>query len=68
MMAYPFVSLYALTLGKKRVAAFFSAITFVQFIFGMYIAGTYVSTPGTCVYRSPRIGMAYISLSLFFGN
>jgi len=47
MAAYPFVSLYALTLGKKRTVAFFSAITLVQFVLGMYIVGTSVNTPGT---------------------
>src|ERR1700742_5781 len=36
ILVYLFNSIYALTLGKKCVAAFFSAITLVQFITGMY--------------------------------
>jgi len=38
-VVYLFISLYALTLGKKRIVAFFSAITVVQFIMGMFMIG-----------------------------
>jgi len=47
MMAYVFNSLYALTLGKKRIVAFFSAVTLVQFIMGMYRIGITADEPGT---------------------
>jgi len=39
-------SLYALTLGKKRVVAFFSAITLTQLIMGMYTVGVAARKPG----------------------
>ena len=46
-MAYLFGSLYALTLGKKRIVAFFSAITLTQFALGMYMIAIVTSRPGT---------------------
>ena len=46
-MAHFFGSLYALSLGKKRILAFFSAITLTQFVMGMYIVGVAASKPGT---------------------
>jgi len=42
-----FVSLYALTLGKKRIVAFFSAITVVQFIMEMFMIGISANKAGT---------------------
>jgi len=47
MVIYPVNSLYALTLGKKRIVAFFSAITLIQFIMGMCIIGISANKPGT---------------------
>jgi len=41
-----FDSLYALTLKKKRIVAFFSAITLTQFLMGMYMVGITVQKPG----------------------
>jgi len=46
-MVYLFNSLYALTLGKKRIVAFFAAITLAQFIMGLYIIGISANIPGT---------------------
>jgi len=47
MMVYLFVSLYALTLGKKWVVAFFSTITLGQFVMGVYMIGIVANKPGT---------------------
>ena len=41
-----FDSLYAVTLKKKRIVAFFSAITLTQFLMGMYMVGITVQKPG----------------------
>ena len=45
-LAHLFDSLYALTLGKKQVAAFFSTITLAQFTMGMYMVGVAAGKPG----------------------
>ncbi|KAF9645627.1 hypothetical protein BDM02DRAFT_3189531 [Thelephora ganbajun] len=71
--------LYAVTLKKKRIAVFFSAITIAQSIVGMYtivitarkqsqeIPGIPLQAYDPCVFtRSPHLELAYMSLSLFF--
>ena len=45
-MAHSFDSLYALTLGKKWVVAFFSVITLTQLVMGVYMVGLAASKPG----------------------
>jgi len=73
------VRLYALTLGRKRIVAFFSAITFTQVVIGVYTIVITAHKPAQrlpliplqaydlCIFsRSPRFELVYMSLSLFF--
>jgi len=46
MIPHFFNSLYALTLGRKRIVASFSAITLAQFLLGMYMVGITAKKPG----------------------
>ena len=46
-MVYAFNSVYALTLGKKRIVAFFSTICLAQLTIGMYVIGVSVNKQGT---------------------
>jgi hypothetical protein len=45
--AYFLNSIYALTLKKKRIVAFFSAITLTQFLMGVYMIVITAQKPGT---------------------
>jgi hypothetical protein len=42
-----FNSLYALTFKRKRIVAFFSAITLAQFLMGMYMVVVAARKPGS---------------------
>jgi len=46
-IAYFWNSLYALTLGKKRIVFFFSAITLTQVIVAFYMVVIVANKPGT---------------------
>jgi len=46
MIVNLFDSLYVLTLGKKRIVTFFSAITLLQLIVGVYMIGISANKPG----------------------
>jgi hypothetical protein len=46
LLVHFFDSLYALTLKKKRIVAFFSAVTLTQFLMGMYMVGITAQKPG----------------------
>ncbi|KAF9645636.1 hypothetical protein BDM02DRAFT_485251 [Thelephora ganbajun] len=73
------IRLYAVTLKKKRIVVFFSAITIAQSLMGIYITvitakkqsqkmpGIPLQAYNLCIFtRSPRFELAYMSLSLFF--
>ena len=95
---HTFSSLYALTMKKKQIVAFFSAITLTQFLMGACMVGIAAGKKGArdelqlpqgltplfaaqsmpsiplqaynlCIFsRSPRLELAYMSLSLSFGE
>ena len=59
-MAHLFDSLYALTLGKKWVVAFFSVITLTQLVMGVYMVGLAASEPGARrIARLPSVTTIY---------